>query len=164
MIISLVVVADKNGGIGLNNSLLCHLPADLKYFRLLTTGHRILMGRKTYMSVGRPLPNRINMVVSRQENLAIEGCEVHKSLEFALAHAKDAGEQELFIIGGAEIYKQAFPVANKIYLTQIHHQFEADAFFPLPDETWRMTFKEPHKADEKNIYDYDFCIYEKVLI
>ena len=161
MIISLIVAADENNAIGHQNQLLCHLPADLKYFRLTTTGHHIVMGRKTYESVGRPLPNRVNIVISRTANLLIEGCIVQPTLEAAIDYAKAAGETELFITGGGTIYEQSLAMADRVYLTRIHNSFTADTHFPDLDETWNLKQDEMHEADEKNAFAYSFQVYEK---
>ena len=164
MLISLIVIADEKNGIGKNNELLCHLPADLKYFKQTTLGQTIVMGRKTYESIGRPLPGRTNMVISRQTSLAIEGCFVFPHLDDALKHAEASGETELFITGGGTIYELTLPIANKIYLTRIHHQFDADTFFPaLPTHDWECTKDEKHTADEKNKYDYSFQVYQRKI-
>jgi len=161
MIISLIVAADENNAIGNQNQLLCHLPADLKYFRLTTTGHHIVMGRKTYESVGRPLPNRVNIVISRTADLQIDGCVVQPTLEAAIAFAKAAGESELFITGGGTIYEQSLKIANRVYLTRIHNSFAADTFFPDLGEEWNLKQDEMHEADEKNAFAYSFQVYEK---
>jgi dihydrofolate reductase len=155
MKISMVVAADENNGIGKNNQLLCHLPADLKYFKNLTTGHAILMGRNTYDSIGKPLPNRINIIISKKTK-NLEGCEVFSSIEDGIAYAKTINETELFIIGGDSIYKQSLQLTDTIYLTRIHHNFDADAFFPLLDDKWKLNNTVKHLADEKNKYDYTF--------
>lgn len=161
MIISLIVAADENNAIGNQNRLLCHLPADLKYFKNTTTGHHIVMGRKTYESVGRPLPNRVNIVISRTPDLTIEGCIVKPTLEAAIAFAEAAGETELFITGGGTIYEQALHIADKVYLTRIHNSFTADTFFPDLGEEWKLKQDELHEADEKNAYAYSFQVYAK---
>ncbi|MES2780281.1 MAG: dihydrofolate reductase [Bacteroidota bacterium] len=161
MIISLIVVADENNAIGNQNQLLCHLPADLKYFKSLTTGHHIVMGRKTYESIGRPLPNRVNIVISRNVNLQIEGCVVKPTLEAAIEFAKASGETELFITGGGIIFEQSMSMANRIYLTRIFNSFTADTFFPDMGEEWKLKQDEVHEADEKNPYAYSFQVYEK---
>lgn len=128
MTISIIVAVAENQVIGFDNHLLWHISEDLKRFKCLTLGHHVIMGRKTYESVGKPLPGRINIVVSRQENLTVEGCLVAKSLEEALELAKQ--DSELFIIGGGDIYKQALPIADKIYFTRVHAGFPGDTFFP----------------------------------
>jgi dihydrofolate reductase len=163
MIISLIVVADEHNGIGKNNQLLCHLPADLKYFKQTTTGHHIVMGRKTYDSVGKPLPNRVNIVITRNSLLSLPGCVVVADLQQAISYAAENGETELFITGGGTIYAQAMGIANRIYLTRIHHNFEADTFFPVIEPTmWKELSSEFNEQDEKNTYDYTFQVLERL--
>ncbi len=158
--ISLVVAISSNRAIGKDNQLLWHLPADLKHFKQLTSGHTILMGRKTFESIGKPLPNRRNIVISRQEALFFSGAEVVSSLEKALELTKD--EKEVFIIGGAEIYQLALPIATTIYLTEVEATYEADAFFPvLPDDEWKLLHKAAHSPDEKNNLPYTFCVFQR---
>lgn len=155
------MAADENNGIGKNNQLLCHLPADLKYFKNLTTHHAILMGRKTFESIGKPLPNRTNIIISRSD-LNIEGTYCFKSIDEGISFAKSQNETELFIIGGDSIYKQSMDVLNTVYLTRIHHSFEADAFFPaLQEEYWQLNQNEFHAADEKNKFDFSFQTYNR---
>jgi dihydrofolate reductase len=161
MIISLIVAADENNGIGYNNQLLCHLSSDLKYFKATTTGHHIVMGRKTYESVGRPLPNRVNMVISRNKDLVLEGCIVKQTLEEAIEYAQQAGETELFITGGGTIYEQSLWLAHKKYITRIHHHFSADTYFPSIPQNFTLTKDEQHEADDKNAYAFSFQVYEK---
>ncbi len=164
MIVSIIVAAAENNAIGKNNQLLCHLPKDLKYFKSITKGHAILMGRKTYESIGRPLPERRNMVLSRGDFKA-DGTETFSNLGEALSAAAASGETELFIIGGDTIYQQALALTNRIYLTRIHHQFEADAWFPALDEKeWNLIHTEFHEADEKNAYDFTFQTFERFSI
>lgn len=159
MLISFVVAVDKNNLIGGNNQLVWHLPADLRHFKDITSGHAIIMGRKTFESMGRPLKNRRNIVITRQ-TVEIPGCEVVHSLQEALDLCK--GDQEVFVIGGAEIFRQAMPVAGRIYLTRIHHAFEGDTYFPEPDKNkWEITEQEDHYADEKNPYNYSFITLER---
>lgn len=154
MIISAVVAIAENHAIGKNNQLLWYLPNDLKHFKQITSGHTVIMGRKTYESVGKPLPNRRNIIITRQK-IEIAGCEVVNSVEAALALC--TGENEAFIIGGAEIYKLALPLTNRIYLTIVHHSFEADAFFPpISMQEWIETERADFKADEKNNIAYSF--------
>jgi len=154
MNINIVVAIAANNAIGKNNKLLWHLPKDLKHFKQLTTGHTVIMGRKTFDSVGKPLPNRRNIVVTRQ-NIQIEGCEVVNSLNAALELAK--GEAEVDIVGGAEIYRQAMPLTNFIYLTIVHQDFEADTFFPEIDENhWQEIDREDHQTDEKHAFPFSF--------
>ena len=128
MIKSIIVAVAENDAIGYDNHLLWHISEDLKRFKNLTIGHHIIMGRKTYDSIGKPLPGRVNVIISRQENLKIEGCIVVKSLEESFEFAKN--DSEVFIIGGGEIYKQALPIVDKIYLTRVHAGFAGDTFFP----------------------------------
>jgi dihydrofolate reductase len=161
MKISIIVAADEQNGIGKNNQLLCHLPADLKYFKTLTTGHAILMGRKTFDSIGKPLPNRTNIVISRNTK-SIEGCHVFTSIADGIAYAKSLLETELFIIGGDSVYAQSIPLTQTIYLTRTHHIFEADAFFPSLESNWKLTNETKHLTDEKNKFDYSFQVFERV--
>ena len=164
MIISLIVAADEKNGIGKSNQLLCHLSADLKYFKQTTTGHHIVMGRKTFESIGKPLPNRTNIVIS-QSPKSIDGCIVKSSIEEAIAFAKANNEHELFITGGGSVYEQAFHLADKIYHTKIHHIFEADTFFLNFDKhDWLEIKNEFHKADEKNQYDFSFIVYQRKIV
>jgi len=159
MIVSIIVAIGENNAIGKNNQLLWHMPADLKYFKTKTSGHTIIMGRKTFDSVGKPLPHRRNIVVTRQD-IKIEGCEVVKSIDDAIALCK--GEDEVFIGGGAEIYRQAMDKTDRIYLTIIHKMFDADTFFPEIDFTkWVETEHEDHQADEKNKLPYSFITLER---
>jgi dihydrofolate reductase len=162
MIISIIVVIGKNNEIGKGNRLLCHLPADLKHFKEITTGHPVIMGRKTFESLPKgPLPNRKNIVISRNPDLTIEGAEVYSSLDYAFVRLID--ENEVFIIGGAQIYRQILPDADKLYLTRIHAGFpEADVFFPeINYHKWKEVSRETHTADEKNPYAFSFIEYER---
>lgn len=157
---TIVVAISSNNAIGKDNQLLWHLPADLKHFKNITSGHTIIMGRKTYDSIGKPLPNRRNIVITRQNGLQLTGFEVVNSLEDALSLCK--AEEQVFIIGGAEIYRQALPLAHKIELTRVHQEFDADAFFPqLDNETWKEVWKEDHLPDEKNKFAYTFSTLER---
>ncbi|WP_184541724.1 dihydrofolate reductase [Mucilaginibacter sp. FT3.2] len=159
MTISIIVATAKNHAIGKNNQLLWYLPNDLKHFKDVTSGHTVIMGRKTFDSVGKPLPRRRNIVVTRQD-IAIEGCEVVKSIEAAVALC--ASEEEVFIIGGAEIYRQALHLTNRIYLTLIDQDFDGDTFFPTLDPTeWKEKERENFTPDEKNKYHYAFITLER---
>ncbi|MCD8740215.1 dihydrofolate reductase [Mucilaginibacter roseus] len=159
MTTSIIVAIAQNYAIGKNNQLLWHLPNDLKHFKNTTSGHTVIMGRKTFDSVGKPLPKRRNIVITRQ-NIGIEGCEVVNSLESALALCVD--EAEVFIVGGAEIYKQAMPVTDRIYLTIVHHDFEGDTFFPEIDNSeWTEIARTDYHADEKHAYSYSILTLEK---
>ena len=159
MIVTIVVAIAENNAIGKNNQLLWYLPADLKHFKNITTGHTVIMGRKTYESVGKPLPNRRNIIITRQD-ITIEGCEVVKSIEDALALCAD--EDEVFIVGGAEIYRQSMHLTNRIYLTVVHQKFDADSFFPeIHYDEWLETEQEDHEPDEKNKLPYSFITLER---
>jgi dihydrofolate reductase len=160
MILSIVVAISENNAIGKNNMLLWHLPADLKHFKEITSGHTIIMGRKTYDSIGKPLPNRRNIVVSRNADLNIDGVETYHGLEQALAQCSN--EAEVFLIGGAEIYRQGLKYSNKIYLTRVHETYEADTFFPeLEPEIWTETQVERHQPEAKNPVAYTFSILQR---
>lgn len=160
MTVSSIVAMGENNAIGKNNQLLWHMPADLKHFKDITSGKSIIMGRKTFDSVGKPLPKRRNIVVTRQD-IAIPGCEVVKSVEEGLELCK--GEEEVFIGGGAEIYKLAMHLTDRIYLTIIHKNFDADTFFPEIDyKVWKETEREDHAPDDKNPYAYSFITLERV--
>ena len=154
MTLSIIVAIAKNHTIGKDNKLLWHMPNDLKHFKDTTSGHTVIMGRKTFDSVGKPLPKRRNIVITRQA-ISIEGCEVVDSLQAAVALCK--AEDEVFIVGGAEIYRQAIPLTDRIYLTIIDHEFDGDTFFPElnPDE-WQESKREDFEPDEKNKYKYSF--------
>lgn len=161
MEIAIVVAADQNNGIGNENQLLCHLPNDLKYFKRVTSGHAVLLGRKTYDSIGKPLPNRSNLVLSQNIKF-IEGCEVFTEIKSAMSYAEEKGFTHLFIIGGDSIYKQALPLCNKVYLTRIHHSFKADAFFvTLPEKDWKLESSEYFEKDEKNAYSHTFEVWNR---
>lgn len=149
-----IVATDLNNGIGKANQLLCHLPADLKFFKQTTMGAPILMGRKTYESIGRVLPGRKNIIISRRSDYRVEGAEIYHSVESAIASCK---EEKVFVIGGAEIYKQAFAHLNEIYRTLIQYRFEADTHFPeISKNAWNLVWEECHEADDKNPYPYCF--------
>ena len=161
MTIAIAVATGENREIGKNNQLLWHMPADLKFFKQTTSCHTVILGRKTFDSVGRPLPNRRNIVITRDASLQIEGAEVVNSLDEALSITQNE-EKPVFIIGGAEIYRQALPKTDLLYLTTIHHQFDADTFFPEFDRNeWEVLSSEPHQADKKNKYDYTFEVLKR---
>ncbi|TXB67033.1 dihydrofolate reductase [Vicingus serpentipes] len=168
MKISLIVAIAKNNAIGLNNDLLWRLPNDMKYFKEITSGHHIITGRKNYISIPqkfRPLPNRTNLVLTRQVDFSDEGSFIFNDLESAIDFAKSNNETELFIIGGGQIYKEALDknLIDKMYITHVHHLFEADTFFPEIDQTvWKEINSESHQIDEKHPYSYSFVVYEKM--
>lgn len=156
--ISLLWAMDKNRGIGLNNELPWRLPEDLKYFKRVTMGKPIAMGRKTYDSIVRPLPGRENIVITRRQGLTIEGCTVIHDVKELVKRKED----ELFVIGGAEIFKEILPYADRLYITEIYEEFEADTFFPEIDLTdWELIQSNPGIKDEKNPYDYEFFVYQR---
>jgi len=158
--ISIIAAVAENNALGKDNQLIWHLPADLKRFKKVTLNHHIIMGRKTFESLGKPLPNRTSIIITRNKNYQVEGCIVVNSLEQALEAAKT--DENPYILGGAEIYKQALNIADELDLTFVHHKFEADAFFPKIDiSVWKETSREDFKADEKNKYDYSFVKFEK---
>lgn len=153
---SIVVARADNGVIGRNNQLPWHLPADLRHFKQLTSGHPVVMGRRTYESIGRPLPNRRNIVVTRQTDWQAEGVETINSVLGALELARQTDE-EVFVIGGAEIYRAALPAVTTVYLTEVHHAPEGDAVMPDFDaETWREESRERHEPDERHAHAYSF--------
>jgi dihydrofolate reductase len=156
MNISIIVAVSKNGAIGKDNQLLWRLSDDLKQFRKLTTGHTIIMGRKTFDSIGKALPNRINIVISRQENLQIEGCHVVDSIEKAIELAKKLEQNgEIFIIGGGNVYQQALGLANKIYLTEVHVEIDGDTHFEFNRSEWKEISRISFEKNDKNEYDFD---------
>jgi dihydrofolate reductase len=165
MKIALIVAASQNNVIGLDNQLPWHLPEDLKYFKAVTMGKPILMGRKTYDSIGRPLPGRANIVLTRDADWTAQGVEVVNDLDSAIAVSekacKAAGVDELMIIGGEQIYRKFLPVANKLYLTKVEAEIEGDAFFPAIDSNqWQQVAeKTPEKAGN---YAYRFVVLERI--
>ena len=166
MRVSLIVAVSENGVIGKGNNLPWHLPKDMQFFKNKTTGHHVIMGRKNHESIPhkfRPLPNRTNIVITRNKKYVGEGCIIVNSLEEALKISKDNQEKETFIIGGGEIYKIALEkkLVDRIYLTRIYHCFNGDTFFPKIDSNWKEIEKKENKADAIHSYDFDFIIYEK---
>ncbi len=171
MILSIIAAIGKNNELGKGNTLLWHMPADMKHFREKTSGHTVIMGRKTFESLGigangkpgKPLPNRRNIVITRDRDYKADGAEVEHSLEKAIRSV--LSEDEAFVIGGAEIYKQAMEYADKLYITHIEAEDkDADAFFPeIIPIVFGETFREAHKKDEKNPFDYSFVEYKKLF-
>ena len=160
MTVTMVVAIGENNAIGKNNELLWYLPKDLRHFKTITSGHTVIMGRKTYESVGKPLPKRRNIIITRNTELTIDGAEVVHTIEEALELCK--ADEEVFIIGGAEIYKMAMKHTDKIFLTVVHESFEADAFFPEIDRNlWVETAAEKHLPDEKNNLSFTFSTLER---
>lgn len=161
-ILSLLVAADEANVIGKDNQLPWHLPNDLKYFKNLTWGMPILMGRKTFESIGKPLSGRRSIVITRSMDWQREGVEVVHSVEEAIDKAKEQDVKEIFVIGGAEIFNTSFEKAHRIYLTRIHHRFEGDVYFPQVDEkAWQLVKSHKSPKDEKNLYDHTFQVWER---
>ena len=158
---TIIAAASENNALGKDNQLVWHLADDFKRFKSLTSGHFIVMGRKTFESFPKPLPNRTHIIITRQKNYEVpEGCFVASSLQKAIALCPK--EEEVFIIGGGEIYKQSIEIADKIDLTRVHTTIEADTFFPEIDETkWELVFEKFHTKDEKHDYDFTFLTYVK---
>lgn len=155
---TIIAAIAENNALGKNNDLIWHLPADLIRFRKTTTGHHIIMGRNTYESIGKPLPNRTTVIISRNEDYKAEGCITVNSLEKALEIARN--DESPFIIGGAQIYTKAINLVDQLDITEVHHKFDADVYFPEIDKNiWKETKRELFRADEKNIYDYSFVTY-----
>ena len=162
VLFSLLLAASENNVIGKNNKLPWHLPADLKYFKNLTWGMPVIMGRRTYDSFGKTLPGRRNIVITRNKDWKAEGVDVVHSIEEAVALAKESAVKEIFIIGGSEIFKIILPKADRIYLTRIHQSFEGDAFFPvLKEEEWQLVKNRDCAVDEKNAYPHSFQVWER---
>lgn len=163
--ISFIWAMDENRVIGRDNKLPWHLPEDLKFFKRVTMGHPIVMGRKTYESIGRPLPGRENIIITRNLDYTCDPCTVLHSIDELLAYSDKNPNEEYFIIGGAEIFREAFPKVDRLYITLIHDKFEGDTFFPTFNmEEWELFSSEKGLKDEKNPYDYEFLIYHKHLI
>lgn len=161
MTLSIITAVSQNNIIGGQNTLLWNLPADMKHFKDMTTGHTIVMGRKTFESIGRPLPNRRNIVVTKNVDYKAEGAEIYHSIDKALENLKNLDE-EIFIIGGGEIYRQTFNIADKLYVTKIDQDFEGDTSFPDIDESmWKKISEENHEPDEKNNLSFSFIAYNK---
>jgi dihydrofolate reductase len=160
--ITLIAAIAKNNALGKNNDLIWHLPADLKRFRQLTTGHHIIMGRKTYESIGKPLPNRTTIIVTRNKDYFQEGCLLASSVAAAIQLAKN--DETICIVGGEQIYRHVLEndLVDVLDITLVHQEFEADAFFPKIDfNIWEEVSREDFKADEKNKFDYSFIKYQK---
>ncbi len=171
MKISIIAGIGRNSELGRGNTLLWSLPTDMKHFKKTTTGHTVIMGRKTFESIGRPLPNRKNIVITRDVHYSHDGVEIVNSLEEALRLAsleqgrkfeENQDEVEIFIIGGGEIYRQAMEKANKLYITRVDGEFDADTFFPAIDSNiWVKTKSERYTKDEQDAFDFEFIEYER---
>lgn len=166
MIVSLIAAVAENMVIGKNNDLPWNLPDDMKYFMQTTKTHHVIMGRKNYESIPekfRPLPNRRNIVITRQQNFQAPGCDVVHSLDDALSIGRKNNEAEVFIIGGAEIFKQGMKFTQRMYLTEIHAKVEGDIYFPTFDKTeWKEISRTHHNEDERHKYAFDFVLYERI--
>ena len=160
MLISLIVAVAKNGVIGKDNKLPWHLPADLQFFKKTTLGNPIIMGRKNFESIGRILPGRANIVLTKNPSFSADGVLAVHSLKEAFETAQKNGANECFIIGGAEIYKQALPFCKKLYVTRVHGVFEGDTYMPEFEKDFRKTSCVNNFKDERNMYDYDFEVWE----
>lgn len=159
--ISLVAAAARNNVIGKGNTLPWDLPDDLRHFRELTAGHAVIMGRKTFESIGRPLPKRRNIVITRQADYRPEGVETVSSLDAAISTVP--ADEEAFVIGGGEIFRQSLPIADRVYLTRVEAEVEGDAFFPsLASEEWREVSRRDGVVDEKNALPHTFLVFERV--
>lgn len=161
MLISAIVAVSSNNVIGRDGHLPWHLSADLKRFKTITTGHSIILGRKNYEDIGRPLPNRTNYVLTRNASFEAPGCIVCASLEAALEAARAAGETECFIIGGAAVYREAMPLVQKLYFTRVESDVDGDVFFPEWGEGWSMESEESFPADEKNDFATTFQVWSR---
>ena len=161
MIISLVVAAANNNAIGKDGKMPWHLSGDMKHFKNITWGMPVIMGRKTFESLGKPLNGRKNILITRQD-FKVEGVAVVKNIDDALFVAKDTDAKEVFVIGGGEIYRLAFEKAKRIYLTRVKGEPDGDTFFPELDKEWYLISQEDHEADEKNSYAYSFQTWERI--
>lgn len=160
MNLTLIAAMAENRVIGKDNDLIWHLPDDLKHFKNLTRGHHVIMGRKTYESMGKPLPGRTNIVVTRKKDFRADGCILVNTLEEAIQKAE--GDAQPFIIGGGEIYRQSLRYAQTIELTLVHHQFDGDTTFPKIDiDYWEEVSREHHPTDEKHHYPFDFITFRR---
>lgn len=163
MIISLIAAASDNNAIGKDNHLMWNLPIDMKFFKNTTWGFPVIMGRKTFVELGnKPLPGRQNIVITRQKDFKAEGVVVVNKLDDALFVAREADTNEIFVIGGGEIYKEAMPKANRLYITRVHAVLQGDTYFPSFDEQkWKLISARDVKADEKHAYDFTIQVWDK---
>ena len=159
MKVSLIVAIDLEGGIGKNNDLMWHLPSDMKFFKETTKNQIVVMGRKNFDSIPekyRPLPNRLNVILTRNKNFTADNCLVFHSFETCLEHFKNEVDKTIFIIGGGEIYEMALPLAQKIWLTRVHTTIEGDVYFPVLNADWELVSSTQNTADEKHAFSFDF--------
>jgi len=161
--ISFILAMDDDGAIGKNNQLPWHLPEDLKFFKRVTMGHPIVMGRKTYESIGRLLPGRENIIITRNADYHLDGAIVFHSISDFVSYCRKQ-EKEVFVIGGAEIFKATFAYAERMYITRIHERFAGDTFFPrFKSSEWELESCKQGMKNEQNPYDYEFCIYKRIV-
>lgn len=161
MILSIIVAAAENNVIGRDNTLIWHLSADLKHFKQLTTGHTVVMGRNTFDSIGKALPQRRNIILTRNAAFSAEGCEIAGNMDEVMEMVKN--EDEVFIIGGGAVYRECWERADKLYLTRVHTQAEGDTLIPAVDNNrWELVSKQDFSADEKNEFDYSFMEYRRI--
>jgi dihydrofolate reductase len=158
MLLSQIFAVAENGAIGKDNKLIWHLPKDLKFFKLHTTGHPVIMGRKTFESLGKPLPARTNIIITKNRNYEAAGCIVVTSLAEAIEEAKKVEDEEIFIIGGAQIFRESLPFCNKIYLTEVKAEVQGDVFYNFDKKGWEEVFREDHFKDEKHAFDFSLTI------
>lgn len=162
MTLSIIVAASENNVIGINNHLPWHLPVDMKYFKDITMGKPIVMGRKSFEELGRVLPGRPNIMITRQQDYKAEGLHIVPSLEAGIEKAKTFGTEEIFITGGGEIFKMALPIVDRVYLTRVHAEVTGDTYFPEFDpKGWKLVKNERHEKDEKHAYALTFQVWER---
>lgn len=155
MIVSLIVAMDETRAIGIDNELPWHLSQDLKHFKRITMGHHLIMGRKTYQSIGGILPGRTMIILTRNKGFQAEGCLIAHSFQEALHLAEERGEEEVFVIGGASVFEQALPISDRLYLTRVHTEVEADTYFPaFQREDWELVSETRYEADPDNQYPF----------
>ena len=161
MVVSLIVAASTNNVIGVNNQLPWHLPNDLKYFKNLTWAMPVIMGRRTFESMGKALNGRVNIVITSQEDAKFENAIAVNSVKDALFVASNGDYKEVFIIGGGQLFNETLPKADKVYLTRVHSVIDGDVFFPALDKNWKLAWNEDRFKDEKHPFDYSFQRWEK---
>lgn len=162
MIISAIVAMSQNRVIGKHNKIPWYLPADLKYFKRTTIDHHIILGRKCYESIGRPLPKRTNIIITRNKAFEAEGCVVVNSIEDALRYSRNQEQSEVFIVGGGQIYEQSMKLWDRLYLTEVETEVDGDIYFPkIDDKQWLIVNEKHQMADENNPYNYTFKVYER---
>ena len=163
MIISLIAAVDQAGGIGKDGKVPWHISADLKYFKRITMGHFVIMGRKTFESIGKPLPGRTNLILSNQSEFQPANTVVFHSLESALSYSREQGEEEVFIIGGEKVFQQSIPFAQRIYLTKVDNEFDCDVFFPqIEIASWQVVESDHHSKGETQQIAFTFQVLEKI--